>query len=121
MCNLLYYIIDSEAYGIAKYGEGGGVVGIENLNCLGTEDNYTQCQFNSGSSCPHSMDAGIKCNAISPCELAGHTECCTSGCFNSQYGCWCDAFCHFFNDCCDNIESTCPSKNFVMFMERSVE
>lgn len=106
---LIYFVIlDSEAYGLAKYGEGGGIVGIENLNCLGSEANISQCQFTTGSSCPHSSDAGVKCKPLSPCELAGHTSCCSTGCFVSQYGCYCDNFCHIFNDCCDNIEATCP-------------
>ena len=96
-------------YGFAKYGEAGGLVGVEGVTCLGTETNITQCQYTLGSTCTHEMDAGIICKPISPCELAGHTGCCTSGCFNSQFGCWCDSFCHFFSDCCDNIESLCPS------------
>ena len=102
--------LDAEAYGLAKYGEGGGFVGIEAVNCLGTESNLTQCQYTIGSSCPHSKDAGVKCQPISPCEQLGHTECCTTGCYNFQHFCWCDAVCHFFNDCCDNIDATCPGQ-----------
>ncbi len=107
--SMLSFHIDAEAYGIGKYGDGAGLVGIENLNCLGTEDNITQCQYVLGSSCDHGMDAGIKCKESSICESAGHTSCCTSGCFVSSESCWCDTFCHIFNDCCENIESTCPS------------
>ena len=105
-----HFLLDAEAYGLAKYGEGGGFVGISDVLCIGTESNITQCQYTVGSTCSHSMDAGIKCQPISPCEQIGHLECCTSGCFNAPFGCWCDAACHFFNDCCDLIESTCPCK-----------
>jgi hypothetical protein len=41
------------------------------------------------------------------CVDAGFTECCT-GLACSVQGCFCDAICHFFGDCCYDIDMTCP-------------
>ena len=40
------------------------------------------------------------------CVDAGFDACCDSGC--SVGNCFCDMACHSFDDCCDDIQQTCP-------------
>ena len=45
------------------------------------------------------------------CVAAGFTGCCTSFC--SVGNCFCDFACHSFNDCCEDINDTCPFTSIV--------
>lgn len=101
------YFIDSQAYGLAWYGQGSGTVGYQNFNCSGSELNVTQCTYTTPSTCSHAMDAAVSCIYDTPCSARG-SGCCTSGCYISSMACWCDVTCHIFNDCCTGIEYTCP-------------
>ena len=40
------------------------------------------------------------------CASAGFDTCCDSNC--SLGNCYCDADCHYYNDCCDDIQQICP-------------
>ena len=62
LCNLIL-CADIIAYGGARYGEGSGPVYIDNVGCLGNESRLTECTYSSGSTCPHSQDAGVQCRA----------------------------------------------------------
>ena len=56
---------------------------------------------------------------LAQCVDAGLTGCCTGagaggiscGPYTNSTGgnCYCDASCHTYDDCCDNIEYTCPT------------
>ena len=75
-------------------------------NCSGSEANLTNCMIKPASMCDAASTAGVKCQGdVSICEAAGHTGCCTSGC--NAGGCYCDAACHGFGDCCAGIDITC--------------
>ena len=55
----------------------------------------------------HNTAPSIKSQADSDsCVDAGFDACCDSDC--SVGNCYCDAACHFFKDCCHDIQQTCP-------------
>ena len=79
----------------------------DGFTCSGNESSLSACPNNSMPTCGSDQVAGVRCQGdVSQCEAAGHTGCCNSGCFAGN--CYCDAVCHVFNDCCDNIDHTCP-------------
>ena len=43
---------------------------------------------------------------------AGYTECCNeeSDCSGEPADCFCDFLCHELQDCCYDIDETCPSQ-----------
>ena len=47
----------------AFYGEGGGAIWLNNVNCIGTEGTIRNCSHNGWGirNCSHSQDAGVKC------------------------------------------------------------
>ena len=46
---------------------------------------------------------------LGSCADAGYTECCVDGFCNGQPAdCYCDQFCRFLDDCCEDIDETCP-------------
>ena len=49
----------------AFYGQGSGVIWLDNVNCVGTEWSIGDCSHNDGEfdHCTHSEDAGVKCSA----------------------------------------------------------
>ncbi len=82
-------------------------------NCTGIEANLTECMIKPANMCDADSTAGVGCNEVSICEQAGHSGCCVSGC--NAGGCYCDAVCHTFGDCCDGINSTCPQSESYKF------
>ena len=96
------------AYGNSYFGQGVGQIAATNLQCVGTEDNLYQCPNSTSHTCDHTTDVGVDCTApFGTCQAAGFTECCTSDC--NVDGCYCDAACYGFGDCCfDDIAVTCP-------------
>ena len=104
--------VGAQVYGLALYGQGNGTVGFQNVSCLGTEPNVTFCNSSTPSTCSHSMDAAVSCVQESIClTVGGHSGCCVSGCYISfPHYCWCDVFCHVYQDCCPGIDATCPGK-----------
>ncbi len=104
------------AYGDSYFGEGVGVIAATDIQCIGTELNVTDCGFTTENDCDHSTDVGVACSDIpsGPCEDAGHTSCCSSGC--NAGGCYCDSACYGFGDCCSDIQVTCPDGSCMSHM-----
>ena len=49
-------------YSNAYFGEGGGPVNLDSVQCSGSEYNLTECEIgNSGTRTAHSLDVGVKC------------------------------------------------------------
>lgn len=51
------------------YGEGTGMILLDDISCAGNEDSLLQCSRRSNSplfstNCDHSEDAGVKCEGI---------------------------------------------------------
>lgn len=42
------------------------------------------------------------------CVSAGFTGCCSGQCLVEADSCFCDPTCYDFDDCCADIEQTCP-------------
>ena len=54
---------DAEAFGRAYFGEGDGVIFIENVQCNGSESSIIDCPSSEVGihDCSHSEDAGVRC------------------------------------------------------------
>ncbi|KAL4217663.1 Deleted in malignant brain tumors 1 protein-like [Mactra antiquata] len=69
ICRILGYFFgaaDPVIHLDAFYGEGTGNVMVDNLNCLGTEDDLHVCRGTppwENSACPHSKDVGVDCHS----------------------------------------------------------
>ena len=99
--------LGAQAYGHSLFGKGLTPVMSYGYNCTGSENNLTDCMTLPATMCDSDSSAGVKCSgAPTQCELNGDTGCCISGC--NAGGCYCDAVCHSFGDCCDGIDVTCP-------------
>ncbi len=49
-------------------------------------------------------------SAVGTCMAAGHSTCCVGGdCGGSPLSCYCDANCHMFGDCCQDVPTDCIS------------
>ena len=105
------------AYGNSYYGEGVGGIAATNLQCAGTEESLSDCPKTISNTCDHSTDVGVDCTApIGPCQTAGFTTCCTSGC--NVGSCYCDATCYTFGDCCyEDIAITCPQNQRMIIID----
>lgn len=81
--------------------------------CTGTETTINDCTKDSNipDTCSSATSAGVVCDVpiAGGCKILGHTGCCISGCYQPAGFCYCDSFCHVFNDCCLDIEETCPA------------
>ena len=69
----------------------------------------------------HSASATDQCGNVDipltgTCSGKHYTQCCVPGngnpCHGSDGKCYCDQSCHFFGDCCTDIEQYCPSGMF---------
>ncbi len=66
VCHQLGYPGAVEALRSAAFGAGSGPSWYYSLYCTGTEHNLTECSksnYNFGSACPHSRDAGAVCSS----------------------------------------------------------
>ena len=65
------------------------------------------CDYSEEPTCTVHQLAGVRCSGdVGACEADGNSGCCFFSC--NAGGCYCDAVCHTFNDCCDDISNTCP-------------
>ncbi|MFH1529462.1 MAG: MopE-related protein [Pseudomonadota bacterium] len=72
-------------------------------NCAGKQCGSDGCGGDCGT-CPY----GYSCNASGQCQmLADPYGCEWNECGSSSAGCWCDAACWTYGDCCYNVCSTC--------------
>ena len=66
------------ARSLAHYGNGSGLIHLNNVNCWGSENRLVDCPYsNDVSDCTHSEDAGVDCQC----------KCCTNQ--NSMACIWC--------------------------------
>ncbi|XP_039257531.2 uncharacterized protein LOC120334142 [Styela clava] len=63
ICRMLGFNRATAAPGAAKYGQGTGSIFMDDVNCIGTEDNIWSCPHidESRENCAHSEDAGVAC------------------------------------------------------------
>ncbi|XP_063960668.1 uncharacterized protein LOC129267820 [Lytechinus pictus] len=70
VCRMVGFGRAMRAYSAAEFGPGEGPIVLDNLECLGTEENLGECQH-SGlliNNCQHSEDAGVQCAGPEPTE-----------------------------------------------------
>ena len=59
----IYFPLDAVAYTNAFYGQGAGLVLLDDVSCTGTESRLVGCPYDSNTvDCSHSEDAGVHCN-----------------------------------------------------------
>ena len=76
VCHQLGYLRAVEAPRSAFFGAGSGPSWYESVSCNGTERNLTECSkpnYNFGSACSHSQDAGVVCSSECKCAIVLHT------------------------------------------------
>ena len=56
-------IADSEAYTNARFGQGTGMIFLDDVACNGNENRLIGCTYRSTHNCQHSEDAGAGCRA----------------------------------------------------------
>ena len=63
VCRMLGYGKALGAPGSAYFGQGSGLVWLDKVGCLGTEDNIAQCKHAplNYEACGHNRDAGVIC------------------------------------------------------------
>ena len=72
VCRQLGYPRAIEAPRYAAFGAGSGPSWYYSLYCTGTERNLTECRkynYNFGSACSHSRDAGVVCSSKCSCTI----------------------------------------------------
>ena len=73
VCHQLGYLRAVEAPRYAAFGAGSGPSWYYSLYCAGTERNLTECNnnnYNFGSACSHSQDAGVVCSSEPNTDVA---------------------------------------------------
>ena len=73
VCHQLGYLRAAEAPRYAAFGAGSGPSWYYSVYCAGTEHNLTECNnnnYNFGSACSHSQDAGVVCSSEPKTDLA---------------------------------------------------
>ena len=63
-CILIY--IGARALSQAAFGQGVGLIHLDDLMCDGTETSLFECTFDPTHNCAHSEDAGVVC--MTDCE-----------------------------------------------------
>ena len=58
-------LTEPEAYGKAYFGEGGGIIYKQNIQCNGSENTLEDCPASEDVyDCTHSDDAGVRCQGM---------------------------------------------------------
>ncbi|CAI8032996.1 Low-density lipoprotein receptor-related protein 1, partial [Geodia barretti] len=52
-------------------------------------------------------------SSLETCRGSGYETCCASTCASTTIECFCDPTCHFFGDCCRDIDELCPMGDFT--------
>eukprot|EP00057_Strongylocentrotus_purpuratus_P007136 XP_011661610.1 PREDICTED: deleted in malignant brain tumors 1 protein-like [Strongylocentrotus purpuratus] len=83
VCRMLGFTDASDVLHNAAFGEGIGMVSLEGISCLGSENSLLACTFTSlePNSCPSSQDVGVMCKGalisnakFDPTTTLGHPE-----------------------------------------------
>ena len=62
MLIIFHTLEGARAYSSAFFGQGDGMIPMNNVSCDGTEAMLTNCSFDSNTgSCHHGKDAGVRC------------------------------------------------------------
>ena len=69
------YVFLGTAYGSAYFGQGTGIIVMDNVHCTGTESTLTSCTHTTNHDCVHSEDAGVRCTSISNSKFKAIIEC----------------------------------------------
>ena len=57
-----YELLDATAYSNARFGQGAGLIHLDNVACVGMEPNITSCTYDADTSdCLHTEDASVSC------------------------------------------------------------
>ncbi|XP_030834240.1 deleted in malignant brain tumors 1 protein isoform X1 [Strongylocentrotus purpuratus] len=72
VCRMLGFTDASDVLQNAAFGEGIGMVFLEGISCLGSENSLLDCTFTSfdANSCPHSQDVGVICKDTGALQLS---------------------------------------------------
>ena len=83
VCRMLGYEIALGAPGRAHFGEGSGEILLDDVSCLGTENNLATCRSRGflRHNCGHQEDAGVVCEHI----IRSGILCC---CFGERHACY---------------------------------
>ena len=58
------FVSDAQAFSNAFYGQGSGIIYLDNVQCSGSELDLFDCPGDTSPSCTHVDDAGVLCNPI---------------------------------------------------------
>ena len=58
------FVSDAQAFSNAFYGQGSGIIYLDNVQCSGSELDLFDCPGDTSPSCTHVDDAGVRCNPI---------------------------------------------------------
>ena len=57
---MFYSHVGATALSGSYFGAGTGPINMDDVDCVGTEANLTQCTFTSNDNCDHRNDAGVR-------------------------------------------------------------
>ena len=63
------------AFSTAFFGEGKGLIFLDNFHCIGSEVSLLNCKHLNQSNCDHSADAGVRCQGTNKIILMITEEC----------------------------------------------
>ena len=94
VCRQLGFSRASNAFGLPFFSEGTGIIHLDEVGCLGTENFLIDCDYTTEHDCQHFEDAGVSCSNNGDLRLqdgnatAGRVEIF----FDGEWGTVCDDF-----------------------------